>query len=289
MAEFGLFGVRRDFDAGAAREVVMAKAKAEGAIFDAAGLTKAAAAADSLFWAYDAPLGRFEFHGDAQKLGLPPLNGRLSPQDLALLLDIGEVDRLEAALHTLDVLTAADLPGEGPAGYVQCVLRLRDQRCVYLKGRRVGRTMAMGTLTELSRDARHGGGEAGLELHDIHIDMLTGLHSRHGFLNAAQAFRKPGVIEVTAETDDAGVRIQIGDNGPGIPEEILPGIFRPNVSTKSLANKRSGLGLHIVESIVSKYGGRVTAANREQRSGALFTISLPPAQAARPQNSEASA
>jgi len=193
MAEFGLFGVRRDFDAGAAREVVMAKAKAEGAIFDAAGLTKAAAAADSLFWAYDAPLGRFEFHGDAQKLGLPPLNGRLSPQDLALLLDIGEVDRLEAALHTLDVLTAADLPGEGPAGYVQCVLRLRDQRCVYLKGRRVGRTMAMGTLTELSRDARHGGGEAGLELHDIHIDMLTGLHSRHGFLNAAQAaLTQPG-------------------------------------------------------------------------------------------------
>jgi signal transduction histidine kinase len=51
-------------------------------------------------------------------------------------------------------------------------------------------------------------------------------------------------------------------------------MFRPNVSTKT-SRARSGLGLHIVASIVEKYSGSVVAANREQRKGAVFTISLP--------------
>ena len=95
------------------------------------------------------------------------------------------------------------------------------------------------------------------------------------FLNAAQAFRKPGAIEIAAENRDDGIRILVLDNGPGIPVDILPRIFRPNVSTKSGSMRRSGLGLHIVASIVKRYGGKVTAANRDTRSGAVFTISLP--------------
>lgn len=99
------------------------------------------------------------------------------------------------------------------------------------------------------------------------------------FLNAAQAFRKPGRIEITTERVDENLRILIADNGPGIPVEILPRIFRPNVSTKSNSVRRSGLGLHFVASTVKRYGGRVTAANRDTRSGALFAISVPVQQA----------
>ncbi len=96
------------------------------------------------------------------------------------------------------------------------------------------------------------------------------------FLNAAQAFRRPGCIEITTERVEDNLKILIIDNGPGIPIEILPGIFRPNVSTKLSPTRRSGLGLHIVASIVKRYGGKVTAANRDDaRSGAIFTISLP--------------
>jgi signal transduction histidine kinase len=98
------------------------------------------------------------------------------------------------------------------------------------------------------------------------------------FLNAAQAFRKPGSIEIRTERIDDGFKIFVSDNGPGIPVEILPRIFRPNVSTKPGSTRRSGLGLHIVASIVHKYGGKVTAANREIRSGAVFTISIPASQ-----------
>jgi signal transduction histidine kinase len=95
------------------------------------------------------------------------------------------------------------------------------------------------------------------------------------FLNAAQIMRKPGRIEISAEQREDSLNITVSDNGPGIPPEILPRVFRPNVSTKSNRSGRSGLGLHIVASIVKKYSGRVAAANHEAGGGAVFTIVLP--------------
>jgi len=95
------------------------------------------------------------------------------------------------------------------------------------------------------------------------------------FLNAAQIMQKPGRIDIIAQQLDSGLSIVVFDNGPGIPPDILPRMFRPNVSTKNNRSVRSGLGLHIVASIVRKYSGRVTAANREHVSGAAFTILLP--------------
>ncbi len=95
------------------------------------------------------------------------------------------------------------------------------------------------------------------------------------FLNAAQIMRKPGKIEIAASQAENLLTITVSDNGPGIPADILPRIFRPHVSTKTAASVRSGLGLHIVASIVKKYSGRVLAGNRDTSSGAVFTILLP--------------
>ena len=94
------------------------------------------------------------------------------------------------------------------------------------------------------------------------------------FLNAVQAVRKPGKIEISVETGDS-LCITVADNGPGNPPEILPRIFRPNVTTKTNTAGRSGLGLHIVASIVKENGGRISAANRETGKGAVFKIVLP--------------
>jgi signal transduction histidine kinase len=87
--------------------------------------------------------------------------------------------------------------------------------------------------------------------------------------------RRPGRIDIGAEQNADTLTITVCDNGPGIPEEILSRIFHANVSTKRAGSGRSGLGLHIVATIVKKYSGRVAAANREKSSGAVFTISLP--------------
>jgi signal transduction histidine kinase len=96
------------------------------------------------------------------------------------------------------------------------------------------------------------------------------------FLNSAEILHRPGRIDVTAQKTPEALLISVSDNGPGIPTEILPRIFRPNVSTKTgAASSRSGLGLHIVASIVRKYAGRVQAANRERGTGAVFSIQLP--------------
>jgi signal transduction histidine kinase len=97
------------------------------------------------------------------------------------------------------------------------------------------------------------------------------------FLNAAQIMKKPGRIDIGTDVTDGLLRITISDSGPGIPEDILPRMFRTNVSTKVSRNARTGLGLHIVAAIVKKYNGSIIAANRERGTGAVFTISLPSA------------
>jgi signal transduction histidine kinase len=97
------------------------------------------------------------------------------------------------------------------------------------------------------------------------------------FLNTAQIMHKPGRIDIAAQQAEDSLAITVSDNGPGIPPDMLPRLFRPHVSTKTSKSGRTGLGLHIVASIVKKYSGRVTAANRERANGAVFTISLPAA------------
>ncbi|MBM3796862.1 MAG: HAMP domain-containing histidine kinase [Acidobacteria bacterium] len=92
------------------------------------------------------------------------------------------------------------------------------------------------------------------------------------FLNAAQALEGDGVVEIAAARTARGVEITVSDNGPGISPKILPRVFEPGVSTRA---KRSGLGLHIVKSLVEQFGGTVEAANRPNGQGAMFLIVLP--------------
>jgi signal transduction histidine kinase len=82
------------------------------------------------------------------------------------------------------------------------------------------------------------------------------------FLNSAQAGAKN--IHVQARQRE----IVISDDGPGISAELLPRIFQPRVSTKSII---SGLGLYVVQSIVEQNGGTVTAGNGPS-GGAVFTL-----------------
>jgi signal transduction histidine kinase len=84
------------------------------------------------------------------------------------------------------------------------------------------------------------------------------------FLNAAEAGATR--VNVRAELD----AIVVSDDGPGIPADLLPRIFQPHVSTKSIF---AGLGLYVVQSIVEQHGGAVSARNRPG-GGAEFRISL---------------
>lgn len=81
-------------------------------------------------------------------------------------------------------------------------------------------------------------------------------------------------ITIAAERPGAGrfVVLSVGDNGGGIPPDLLPRLFQPFVTTK-LAEKGTGLGLSICHGIVSKMGGTIDARN--DADGAVFVLTLP--------------
>ncbi len=102
--------------------------------------------------------------------------------------------------------------------------------------------------------------------------LRQGIHNL--LLNATQVLRNRGEISVTtADSKDSagreGVLLQISDNGPGIPRELLDKIFDPFVTGRK---EGTGLGLAIVRKIVLKHAGQISATNDR---GAKFTIFLP--------------
>jgi len=91
------------------------------------------------------------------------------------------------------------------------------------------------------------------------------------FLNARRAMPKGGCIHVGARRWGGRIEIVVRDEGSGIPTELLDTLFEPHVS----GSGSSGLGLHIVATIVHQDGGSIRAANLEDRKGAEFLITLP--------------
>lgn len=98
-------------------------------------------------------------------------------------------------------------------------------------------------------------------------------------LNAAQAIKaqkknRLGKIKMKARTIGQEIRIEIKDDGPGIPEENLFKIFEPFFTTKEIG-QGTGLGLSIsYDIIVNKHKGSIDVKS-ELGKGATFTIMLP--------------
>jgi signal transduction histidine kinase len=97
-------------------------------------------------------------------------------------------------------------------------------------------------------------------------------------LNAVEAGR--GRILVRSRPaerpGETGIAVRVEDNGPGIPAELLTGIFDAFVSTR-LDARGTGLGLTVAEGIVTQHGGSITASNRAE-GGACLEVWLPAAR-----------
>jgi signal transduction histidine kinase/FixJ family two-component response regulator len=97
--------------------------------------------------------------------------------------------------------------------------------------------------------------------------------------NARQAIEQHGqggTIRLrTKRIGERRVLVEVADNGPGIPEAILPRIFDPFFTTKP-AGIGTGLGLAIVLGVVREHGGQVHVSSPPQ-GGAVFQIELPTA------------
>ena len=99
--------------------------------------------------------------------------------------------------------------------------------------------------------------------------------------NAVKFSPAGGTVTVAARRDGETVEVSVADEGPGIPQAEQARIFRKftrgDVGRGGPAGG-SGLGLFIVEGLVTAMGGRVWVASTEG-AGSSFTLALPAAEA----------
>ncbi|MFE1886917.1 sensor histidine kinase, partial [Streptomyces diastatochromogenes] len=85
-------------------------------------------------------------------------------------------------------------------------------------------------------------------------------------------------VAVTLETEDGSARLSVHDDGPGVPEDVQPGVFErftraEHRRRQDASGAGAGLGLSIVAAVVEAHGGSV---GLESRPGATtFTVRLP--------------
>ncbi len=93
--------------------------------------------------------------------------------------------------------------------------------------------------------------------------------------NAVDALegRTSQMITITARRDGELARIDIRDNGPGLPPERLDHMFEPFFTTKA-PGVGLGLGLAISAGIIRDFGGELTARN-DEAGGAVFSMTIP--------------
>lgn len=140
-------------------------------------------------------------------------------------------------------------------------------------------------VVESVADAQAAGRDhpVGLELPEepvcVHGDMLRLQQVIANLLANARVHTPEGTsIEVELSVDGEDALLTIADNGPGISPELqerLFGRFVRGDASRSREAGSSGLGLAIVKAIVEAHGGEITAKNREEGEGAVFTVRLP--------------
>lgn len=109
------------------------------------------------------------------------------------------------------------------------------------------------------------------ELNQVFLNIL---------MNAGQAVQQNGLITVSTGCAGDKVWIAIGDDGEGIPPEVLPRIFDPFFTTKAVGTG-TGLGLSISYGIVAKHHGTIEVTSVPHQ-GTLMRVELPIVQPKQP-------
>ena len=86
-----------------------------------------------------------------------------------------------------------------------------------------------------------------------------------------QTGQESGKIQILAKPENDGVRVDVLDDGPGIPDPIRERLFEPFISSGKQGG--TGLGLAIARGIIEAHGGKISLA--DSAIGAHFVIQLP--------------
>lgn len=184
----------------------------------------------------------------------------------------GELELLDGQVERMRLIVTQLLQYARPteyAGYVESLdLSRTVNDCLVLVGHLLSQT-----CIEVQRDLR-GTRRVGCnrqELQQVIINLL---------INAIQAMPQGGVLRLVTQdwmpegprtVHAGGALLRVEDSGHGLGAEAQERLFRPFFTTK---NDGNGLGLWISQGLVERYGGSISAANRSDGPGAVFTVRL---------------
>ncbi len=169
----------------------------------------------------------------------------------------------------------------------------------------VSETRRLNDLVEnLMEVTRFDAGTARLVLDDVDVaDQITACIDARAWLDAVELEAERGIharldprrldvilanlignalkhggspVRVSVARADDEIVIRVRDNGPGIPEDVLPHVFDRfyKASASRPRSEGSGLGLSIAMENAHIHGGEITAENAPE-GGAVFTLRLP--------------
>ncbi|HET9939628.1 MAG TPA: ATP-binding protein [Candidatus Eisenbacteria bacterium] len=172
--------------------------------------------------------------------------------DQAVRTIAAEVDSLKRLLQEFSDFARFPAPTLAP---VQAGALLDDLRALYAREIEEGR-LAVSTAPPITLRADAG------QLRQALVNLVK---------NGIEAVNGSGKVTVEARPAGRSAEFTVTDNGPGLTAEQQAGLFTPGFTTKSHG---SGLGLTIVDRIVSEHGGTIAVQSDEGR-GTTFVIRLP--------------
>ncbi|MCC5938998.1 MAG: sensor histidine kinase [Lunatimonas sp.] len=108
------------------------------------------------------------------------------------------------------------------------------------------------------------------KINQVFMNIIS--NAIHAMLDHPMEGKSPQLTLKTSHVSDQVV-IEIGDNGPGMPEHVREKIFEPFFTTKPVG-KGTGLGLSIVYTIIENHKGSIVVESSPDR-GTNFIITLP--------------
>jgi len=137
------------------------------------------------------------------------------------------------------------------------------------------------TVQTLTATGRAGGHQPSVSVEPVWVDadatrleqVVTNLVE-----NAGKFTPRDGTIRVAVRRDGDEAVCEVADTGQGIPPEVLPHVFELFAQGESAAHRTRGglgLGLTLVERLITLHGGTVTAASPGVGAGSTFTVRLP--------------
>jgi len=119
----------------------------------------------------------------------------------------------------------------------------------------------------------------------LNLDVVLFEQVLFNLLDNAGKYTPAGsLIRLQAQQEGGIVRLQIIDEGEGIPAADVDRIFDKFYRVHAADRRRAGtgLGLAICRGFVEAMGGTIRAGNRPDRTGAVFTIEMPVPDGAEP-------